>query len=746
MSGAGRFFVAVRACLAGLLAGAACMAWAQSAQTGAAADALHRNYAVSLEQYNRYAQWNLRGVDGSRGVVFGLRDDERINDLQLDLAYRYSPALLQELSHLNVVLNGEVIASLPLPGQPSDEANRAQVVLPLAHLQPYNFLELQLIGHYTMGCEDPLHPELWANIDASSRLLFDVERLVLPDDLGLLPSPFFDPRDVRGLEVPFVLGRPSDKRLEAAGIVASWLGALSGYRGARFTALSDEIPQQGHAVIVLGANESLPGITLPEAEGPTLAMRANPHDPAGKLLVITGRNDDEIRSAAASLALGAQALSGPTATVAEVQGVPRKPYDAPNWLPADRPVALGELLPLREFTVSGYEPGPISVGLRLPPDLSDWRTKAVPMNLLYRHSAIDADDGATLDVLVNQQRVQHIELADNEENARRLLARDGSALKQKVFLPLSMLESQAELQFRFHYRPPFHSECRGSLIDARRSAIDPRSTIDLSGLPHHKAMPDLAAFSTSGFPFSRMADLSETAVVMRTDAHESEFAAFLTLLGRMGQATGHPATGVTVQRDTAGVADKDLLLIEAGTRSETLSGWDRYLPLPERTATSRSAADAGIGGWIGALAERLARSPLRSSFARPIAAPADGAYVAGFQSPMQRGRSVVVVAGADGAGLQAAVESMIADDVQSKRLQGSLALVREGRIESLSSSKSYYVGNLSFYQTIAWFMSRHPLLLFVVYLLGAVLIAIVLYLSLRARAQRRLRAGSSDSQ
>src|SRR5690606_38891324 len=104
------------------------------------------------------------------------------------------------------------------------------------------------------------------------------------------------------------------------------------------------------------------------------------------------------------------------------------------------------------------------------------------------------------------------------------------------------------------------------------------------------------------------------------------------------------------------VADKDLLLIEAGTRSETLSGWARHLPLPERAATSRPADDAGIGGWLGALSGRLARSPLQASFAHPVAAPADGAYVAGFQSPMHRGRSVVVVAGADGAGLQAAVE------------------------------------------------------------------------------------------
>src|SRR5690606_983665 len=140
-----------------------------------------------------------------------------------------------------------------------------------------------------------------------------------------------------------------------------------------------------------------------------------------------------------------------------------------------------------------------SFGLRLPPDLSDWRTKAVPMELMYRHSAVDMHDAATLDIMINQQRVRRIQLATREETARGLVTGDDSLSKQTVPLPLSMLESQAGLQFQFNYKPPFQSECRGSLVDARRSAIDPRSTIDLSGLPHHKAMPDLAAFGTSGF-------------------------------------------------------------------------------------------------------------------------------------------------------------------------------------------------------------------------------------------------------
>ncbi|MGB6105429.1 MAG: cellulose biosynthesis cyclic di-GMP-binding regulatory protein BcsB [Pusillimonas sp.] len=745
----GRFWEIARTCIFGLLVSATSAAWAQPTAADRVGDALHSSYAVSLEQYNRYVQWRLHGVNGRRGVVFGLRADEQVKGLQLDLAYRYSPALLEDLSHLNVILNGAVVASLPLPQQQADHAGKTMVDLPLAHLQPYNYLELQLIGHYTMGCEDPLHADLWANIDESSRLVFDVAHSKLPDELSLLPTPFFDPRDVRGLDLAFVLGEPTDKRLEAAGIVASWLGALAGYREARFEVSAHDIPERGHAIVVLGPNESLEGVTLPTVQGPTVAMRANPHDPAGKLLVIAGRDDNEIRSAAVSLVLGAQALSGPTATVAAIQEQVREPYDAPNWLPTNRPVALGELLPLRDFTVLGFDPPPVDISLRLPPDLSDWRTKTVPLELLYRHSAVDERGGATLDVSVNQQPVESIPLASNKEAAHRLVSRDDSVLSETVLLPMSMLESLAGLQFQFRYPVPNQRECRGSLVDVWRSAIDPRSTLDLSGLPKHKAMPDLAAFSTSGFPFTRMADLSETTVVLPAKAGENEFSAFLSLLGKMGQVTGYPATGVSLTRDGTGLMDKDLLVLDAGSSSEVLSQWSRYLPAARRTDSS-STTGGGIGGWIGgwiaALSDLLVQSPLRLSAAGPVSASTGGAYAAGFESPVSHGRSVVVVAGADGPSLRAAVELMLTDETQSRRLQGSLALLRDGRIESLSDSKTYYVGSLGPYQTMAWFLSTQPILLFLLYLAAAVLIAIVLYLSLRARAHRRLGAGRSGTQ
>ncbi|STL77148.1 cellulose synthase regulator protein [Escherichia coli] len=47
--------------------------------------------------------------------------------------------------------------------------------------------------------------------------------------------------------------------------------------------------------------------------------------------------------------------------------LPRKPYDAPNWVRTDRPVTFGELKTYEEqLQSSGLEPAAINVSLNLP--------------------------------------------------------------------------------------------------------------------------------------------------------------------------------------------------------------------------------------------------------------------------------------------------------------------------------------------------------------------------------------------
>ena len=61
-------------------------------------------------------------------------------------------------------------------------------------------------------------------------------------------------------------------------------------------------------------------------------------------------------------------------------------------------------------------------------------------------------------------------------------------------------------------------------------------------------MPNLAFFVSAGFPFTRMADLSNTAVVLPDTPDTGEISAYLRMMGRFGFLTGYPVLAVTVAR------------------------------------------------------------------------------------------------------------------------------------------------------------------------------------------------------
>ena len=113
--------------------------------------------------------------------------------------------------------------------------------------------------------------------------------------------------------------------------------------------------------------------------------------------------------------------------------------------------------------------------------------------------------------------------------------------------------------------------CQTSLPVDVRAAIDDNSTIDLSGYHHYIAMPDLRAFARSGFPFSRMADLSETLVIMPAKPTAMQVGTLLDAVGGLAGQIGYPALGLKLVDDwkQATAADADLLLI--GSLPEALS-------------------------------------------------------------------------------------------------------------------------------------------------------------------------------
>ncbi|XAH23246.1 cellulose biosynthesis cyclic di-GMP-binding regulatory protein BcsB [Xylophilus sp. GW821-FHT01B05] len=711
-----------------------------------------RSYSMSFKQLGATYPLQLRGVQGLGGVPFSVRADEVVVGAKLKLKYAYSPALLSNISHINVRVNGEVAGTIAVPREQAGTDLEQDIAIPPRLITDFNRIDLELIGHYTLECEDPLHSSLWTSISNQSSITLDVTPVALPDDLALLPGPLFDRRDVRSLNLPFIfMAPPVPSTLEAAGAVSSWFGALAGYRGAKFPAAIGTLPASGSAVVFVVGSDGLPGVDLPAPAGPTLAMVTNPNDPVSKLLVVMGRDAAELRTAATALAVGGPALSGRMATVTGMKEIEaRKPYDAPAWLRSDRPVRFGEIADQRALNVSGYTPDTVRINFRAPPDLFAWREKGIPVDLRYRYTPRPTADKSTLNINVNDQYLRAYPLrAANHDSPSVIDAllptpEDGTVMAhERLRVPLFLLPAQSQLQFHYYYDYVKQGFCKDVMLDNVRGAIDADSTIDISGFSHFLAMPDLAAFGNSGFPFTRMADLSETAVVMPDKGDLPEWSAYLNLMGLMGRSSGYPATGVLVTPASLveKVSGKDLLVISSGADQPLLQRWERDLPAAVTPTARRfplsDLAYRVLGWWDG----RQQEQPVDRREELSYTGSGPQAVISGFESPLSGGRSVVMVSADQPEALDGAVNALLDQDLL-KHVHGSAVVVRGQQVSSLVSEQTYHVGRLDPLTWIQWFLSRHPLVLVVVGLVAAALLAVVMYLALRARARLRLRSNA----
>ena len=715
-------------------------------------DAGVRTIRASFKDLGALFPLQLRGVDGTSGVAFSVRGDEVVTSAKVKLNYSYSPALLTNLSHIKVIVNEQVAATIPVTTLQAGENLQREIVIPPRLVTEFNRLNLQLIGHYTMECEDPLHSSLWANVGNDSVLELTVAPVAQTNDLALLPQPFFDRRDVRPLELPMVFATsPNMGTLQAAGVMSSWFGSLAGFRGAKFPSLVGELPARGNAVVMIAGKTRTPGgLAVPDIQGPTVAVVSHPTDRNGKLLLVMGRDEAELAVAAKALAIGSSALSGPLARITEVTELkPRKPYDAPNWLASDRPVKFGELVESEALNVSGYSPDLIRVNFFLPPDLFAWRQKGIPVDLRYRYTPRPNEDKSTLNISVNQQflsslplhAVNHGEPGALDRLLTTVVPQGEKALKRDSFhIPLFKLPAQSQLQMHYYYDVVKQGACKDVPLDNVRGSVEANSSIDISGFSHFIAMPDLAAFGNAGFPFTRMADLSESAVVMPDKSNGQEYAAYLGLMGIMGRVTGYPALGVTVvqAQQVDQLADKDLLVLASGGNQPLLKQWASSMPAALQGDTKNflmSDFANRLVRWWG-FGQESAQHERRNQIA--FSSSSTDALIAGFESPLRSGRSVVVVASNQPAGLGQVMDALL-DAELLKNVQGSTTLIRGSKVDSIVAEKNYHVGQLGPLVYAQWFLSRNPLLLIVLGVSAALLIAIIMYLSLRARARARLK-------
>lgn len=702
-------------------------------------------YSYTLEDLGMREPYELRGVDGRRSLFFSMRNDEIVTSAKLKLNYAWSPALISELSHLKVMLNDEVMTSLPLPHN-SGDGRSSEVQLDPALLIDFNRLTFGLISHYTRDCEDPLHSTLWANVSNQGRLELTVRHLNLPDNLALLPAPFFDRFDSHKLNLPFVFpAQANNAVLHSAGVVASWFGGLAGYRGAQFPVLLNSLPE-GNGVVFAMPDNIPASLSLPEIKGAALAVVQHPENSHAKLLVVMGRDAAELNIAAQALTLGKAALNGAFVSVAQMQDIPaRKPYDAPNWIPTDRPVHIGELAKPAELQVEGLTPDKIRVNFNLPPDLFTWRSEGVPLDLHYRYSTRPQADKSTLNVNINDLFVHSLPLeaapGKLEKSLKAAVRQDElTASTARMLIPNSSIYEQNQLQFQYYHDYDKQGSCKDVYLYNERGAVDPDTTIDFSSFPHYTALPNLRSFASAGFPYTRMADLSETAVVMPDNAAPKEMETYLQLMGFMGKVTGYPAIRheIISPANVEMNADKDLIVIGTADKQPLLASWSDQVNVLLENGTHKLR----LHGPFERLKSRWDNVDLEDAMHRAgnLITKGEGQLGAllAFESPLKGGRSVVVLTGDDAGQISTLVTSM-SDPKNIERFQGDMVLQSGKNIEGFQMGPTYYVGNLPVWTSLRWHLSNQPLLLVLLIGLAALLVALVVFRYLRKLAAKRIK-------
>ncbi len=686
----------------------------------------------------------LRGTNPTGGVEFGLRSDEVVSRAMLNLEYTPSPALLPVQSQLKVYLNDELMGVLPVTKEQLGQKTRAQMAIDPLYITDFNRVRLEFVGHYRDVCENPANSTLWLDVGRNSSLDLFYQTLSVRNDLSHFPVPFFDARDDRPLVLPMVFASAPDiEQQRAASIIASWFGTRTVWRGQNFPVLYNSLPQRN--AIVFATNSKRPDFLRehPAVKAPTIEMMNHPDNPYVKLLVVFGRDDKDLLQAARGIAQGSILFRGDAVTVDDVNPLlPRKPYDAPNWVRTDQPVSFGELKTYEEqLQSSGIEPGSIAVTLNLPPDLYLLRSNGIDMDLKYRYTAPPIKDSSRMDISLNNQFLQSFSLEPKERKNNLLLhlpvvqgLLDG---KNDVSIPALRLGAANQLRFDFQYMNPMPGGSIENCVTFQpvqnHVVIEDESTIDFSRYHHFIAMPDLRAFANASFPFSRMADLSETMVIVPKQPTPGQLTTLLDAMGTIGAQTGLAAVNVTLTTDPEEIKSKDADMLIIGAIPGKLKD-DQRIDLLVEAAMSWVKMPFRQTTLPSIMPSQEDRTP---DVQTTISSDGPMAAIVGFQSPWHSQRSVIALLADSPRGYEL-LNGALNDSGKRAAMFGSVSVIRESGVNSLRVGDVYYVGHLPWFERIWYALSNHPVLLAVFAAVIVLLMAWVLWRVLRIISRRRL--------
>jgi cellulose synthase (UDP-forming) len=467
-------------------------------------------------------------------------------------------------------------------------------------------------------------------------------------------------------------------------------------------------------------------------------MRTNPDDPYGKILIVTGSSADDAIVAAQAIALHSYMLNGAQTPINSLT-LPAKqaPDAAPRWARTD------QTIPLWDYSTSDQLQGdgsaPLNVYFRIPPDLYyETGGPDTRLHLAYRYNSIPIGPISSLQVHINNAFLGSAPLFPGQDTSR--------TTQTDAPVPVVNLRPFSNtLSFDFTFQLARNQNCDDSTPINLQGAILRDSYLDLRGYPHWTPLPNLEIFANAGFPFTRLADLSETTVVLPPTPTEQEIETFITLMGHFGRQTGFPGLRVTVAGPDAlhDGAATDFLIIGSGDDQPAFSKLGTHLPVSLGSGQVQVQVHGTQGFFISVLhnAWWKLRPNNHTESSGLTAGGTPDAVIEGIESPydIAGSRSIVAIHFKDASTFEPFMDTFL-DVQQSSDISDSVSVLHGTEFQSfrVGSQVYYYVGVLPWWTQLRLWAAEYPWLIAVVVVVLAFLLAIWTRGWLRTRARARL--------
>lgn len=456
----------------------------------------------------------------------------KLKSCTLNLDFTNSIALLGDRSVLRVVMNDVIVAQYRLDKE--HPVNSVEVSFPISTLKNgFNRLQFVVAQHYTEKCEDPGAPELFTEINPdTSNLTAVAEWREIPQRLSYLRW-WVDERLWNPYQFNVCLPgatQISEEQLHWGGVVTQGVALALNYQP--FRVLTAPALRAGMDNIVVGTMNELSGfLTATEIgsiNGSFLAIKQLPGDPTHCMIIVSGRDEQEVSRTALAFGLVNFPLPDSQYAVMDQVVLPEEPAFIRN-APVQTPgVYSFKQLGYKTKTIRGWQTESYTLQVYMPGDISKEDGSNAELRLHFVYGGAFRKD-SVLNVFVNGQFQKALRLDDLQGSMHS---------DHRLYIPMVAFQpGRNAVTISPLMVPLFTNRCEllqdGNLV----FTLYEDSEFVLPRALRKARLPSLGLFSQTAFPYSGVPDGSETAVFVT--GHDSDtITSAWTLLGKMSQISG----------------------------------------------------------------------------------------------------------------------------------------------------------------------------------------------------------------